>query len=73
VPLSGSLRSDRGKGICSSSETTREQLASVAVKNHHNATMNPKAQFRSEITVDMVLKSVMVADPLHILDCSPNH
>ncbi|MFA6097067.1 MAG: thiolase domain-containing protein [Candidatus Paceibacterota bacterium] len=51
--------------------TTREQLASVAVKNHHNATMNPKAQFRSEITVDMVLKSVMVADPLHILDCSP--
>lgn len=51
--------------------TTREQLASVAVKNHHNATMNPKAQFQNEITVDMVLNSVMVADPLHILDCSP--
>ncbi len=51
--------------------TTREQLASAAVKNHHNATMNPKAQFRSEITVEQVLNSVIVADPLHILDCSP--
>jgi acetyl-CoA C-acetyltransferase len=51
--------------------TTPEQLASVAVKNHHNATMNPKAQFRNEITVEAVLRSTMIADPLHILDCSP--
>ena len=51
--------------------TTSEQLASVAVKNHHNATMNPKAQYRSEITVDAVLRSAMIADPLHMLDCSP--
>lgn len=51
--------------------TTRKQLAHVAVKNHHNATMNPKAQFRNEITIEQVLGSVKVADPLHILDCSP--
>lgn len=51
--------------------TTQEQLASVAVKNHHNATMNPKAQFQNEISAEQVLKSVMVADPLHVLDCSP--
>ncbi len=51
--------------------TTSEQLACVAVKNHRNAMMNPKAQFRSEITVEQVLNSTMVADPLHILDCSP--
>lgn len=51
--------------------TTPEQLASVAVKNHHNGTMNPKAQFQNEISVNAVLNSVMVADPLHILDCSP--
>jgi acetyl-CoA C-acetyltransferase len=51
--------------------TTSEQLASVAVKNHHNATMNPKAQFRNELTVEAVLRSTMIADPLHILDCSP--
>lgn len=51
--------------------TTSEQLAAVAVKNHHHAAMNPKAQFQNEITVDAVINSIMVADPLHILDCSP--
>ena len=51
--------------------TTREQLAAVAVKNHHNGSMNPRAQFRMEITVEGVINSVKVADPLNILDCSP--
>jgi len=51
--------------------TTSEQLASVAVKNHHNGTMNPKAQYQNEISIEAVLRSVMVADPLHVLDCSP--
>ena len=51
--------------------TTSEQMAKVAVKNHHNGSMNPKAQYRREITVEDVLKSTMVADPLHLLDCSP--
>jgi acetyl-CoA C-acetyltransferase len=51
--------------------TTREQLAAVAVKNHHNGSMNPRAQFRSEITIEGVINSTKVADPLNILDCSP--
>ncbi len=51
--------------------TTPEQLAAASVKNHHNGTMNPVAQFQMEITVETVLDSVLVADPLHILDCSP--
>jgi acetyl-CoA C-acetyltransferase len=51
--------------------TTREQLALVAVKNHHNGSMNPLAQYPYKITVDAVLNSVLVADPLRILDCSP--
>ncbi len=51
--------------------TTREQLALVAVKNHSNGSKNPLAQYPFEITVDSVLNSVMVADPLRILDCSP--
>lgn len=51
--------------------TTQEQLASVAVKNHYNGSMNPKAQFKRKITVEDVLKSPLVADPLHLLDCSP--
>ena len=51
--------------------TTQEQLAQVAVKNHENGSKNPLAQFPMRITVEQVLDSVMVADPLHILDCSP--
>ena len=51
--------------------TTREQLAMVSVKNHSNAKHNPYAQYPFEITVDDVLNSAMVADPLRLLDCSP--
>ncbi|MDA0525557.1 thiolase domain-containing protein [Methanococcoides alaskense] len=51
--------------------TTSEQLAAVAVKNHQNGSMNPIAQYKSRITIDNVLNSIMVADPLHIFDCSP--
>lgn len=51
--------------------TTREQLAQVAVKNHDNGSKNPLAQFPFKVTVDAVLNSVLVADPLRILDCSP--
>ena len=52
-------------------KTKREQLAAVAVKNHRNGAKNPNAQFRSEISIDKVLKSTLVADPLRLLDCSP--
>jgi len=51
--------------------TTREQLAHVAVKNHHHGAKNQYAQYPFEISVEDVLKSVLVADPLRILDCSP--
>ncbi|UCG85921.1 MAG: thiolase domain-containing protein [Gemmatimonadota bacterium] len=51
--------------------TTEEDLAWVSVKNHKHGAMNPKAQFRTEVTVDQVLKSSMVAEPLRLLHCSP--
>jgi acetyl-CoA C-acetyltransferase len=51
--------------------TTEEQLAKVAVKNHHNACFNPCAQYQMEITVEDVLNSSPVTTPLKLLDCSP--
>jgi len=51
--------------------TTVEQLAAVAVKNHANGLLNPHAQYHLKVTVEDVLASTMVADPLHLLDCSP--
>ncbi len=50
---------------------TPEQAALVSVKNHGNAMKNPLAQLPMKITVDDVLKSEMIADPLRQLDCSP--
>jgi acetyl-CoA C-acetyltransferase len=51
--------------------TTRDQLSKVAVKNHDNGSKNPLAQFPQRISVEAVNTSVLVADPLRILDCSP--
>jgi acetyl-CoA C-acetyltransferase len=51
--------------------TTREQLSLVAIKNHSNAMHNPYAQYHRKISMEDVLKSPLVADPLRLLDCSP--
>lgn len=52
--------------------TTIEQFAKVAVKNHHHATMNPKAAYRKETPLEEVLASEMIAWPLTKLMCSAN-
>ena len=51
--------------------TTEEQMAHVAVKNHRHGMLNPKAQFRKEISIETVLRSPYVADPLKLFDCCP--
>jgi acetyl-CoA C-acetyltransferase len=54
------LATDKGK----------EVLARIAWKNHRNGAKNPKAQFRKEVSMETILNSPMVADPLGIMDCS---
>ncbi|HXU89708.1 MAG TPA: thiolase domain-containing protein [Methylomirabilota bacterium] len=51
--------------------TTEAQMAAVAVKNHKHGALNPKAQFQKEITLETVLSSARVADPLKLYDCCP--
>lgn len=51
--------------------TTREQMASVAVKNRRHGQHNPMAMFRGEVTIEEVLASRPIADPLRLYDCSP--
>jgi acetyl-CoA C-acetyltransferase len=51
--------------------TTAEQMAAVAVKNHRHGVLNPKAQFQKEITIEQVMKSPLIADPLRLYDCCP--
>lgn len=50
---------------------TREELALVPVKSHENAMLNPIAHFQKRITVEEVLASRIVADPLRVYDCAP--
>jgi acetyl-CoA C-acetyltransferase len=52
-------------------DAPRESLAEVAVKNHRNGVDNPHAQFRKEVTVEEVLESPVVADPLRLYDFCP--
>jgi acetyl-CoA C-acetyltransferase len=50
--------------------TTREQLASVAVKNHANGAKNPQAHMRKVITMEQALAGKPIAEPLTVYDCS---
>ncbi|MFZ2173627.1 MAG: thiolase family protein [Rhodococcus sp. (in: high G+C Gram-positive bacteria)] len=53
------------------SPATREHMAMVAVKNHHNGINNPKARLRFEITVEQALNAPTVVDPFGVYDCAP--
>ena len=50
--------------------TTREHLASVAVKNHENGALNPDAQMRKPITLEQAMNGRPIAEPLNLYDCS---
>jgi len=51
--------------------TTEEQLAEIAVKNHYHGSLNPRAHFGKETSVEEVLEGPIVADPFHLHDCCP--
>ncbi|MGI6412867.1 MAG: thiolase family protein [Syntrophomonadaceae bacterium] len=52
--------------------TTKEQLALVGVKNKRNGVLNPYAHIRKEFTIEQVLGSRMICDPITLLMCCPN-
>jgi len=51
--------------------TTREQFAQVSVKSHKNAVHNPYAQYRTRLTLEEILNSRMIADPITLYQCCP--
>jgi len=51
--------------------TTEEHLAEVAVKNHYHGSLNDRAHFGKETTVEDVLDGPVVADPFRLMDCCP--
>lgn len=62
----------RGTRFLHEGRGTRADLAAVAVKNRRHGVLNEYAQQRSEVTVEEVLASRAVADPLTLLQCCPS-
>ncbi len=52
-----------------SHEDGKRLLAHIAVKNHHNGSLSPKAHFQREITLEQAINAPMVAYPLGLYDC----
>lgn len=52
--------------------TTLEQFAGISVKNHHHGCLNPYSQYQKELTVEEILDSRMICDPITLLQCCPN-
>ena len=50
---------------------TPEMFGQVAVKSHKNGALNPYAQYQKEVTLEEVMASRMIADPITLLQCSP--
>ncbi|HEX77242.1 MAG TPA: thiolase domain-containing protein [Dehalococcoidia bacterium] len=51
--------------------TKIEHLAMVSVQNHANSVSNPRARFREPTTLEQVLNSRPICDPLKLFDCCP--
>ena len=53
--------------------TTDLQIAKVAYKNHRNSVHNPNAMYQKAFTIEEIMNSVVVCDPIHLLEvCAPN-
>ncbi len=50
-------------------EEGKRLLAQIAVKNHYNGSLNPKAHFQNELTIDQVVNAPIIAWPLGLYDC----
>lgn len=51
--------------------TTPEMFARVGMKNHNNGALNPYAQYQYTVTLEDVLNSRMICDPITLYQCSP--
>jgi sterol carrier protein 2 len=70
-PLMAQMFGNAGREHMEKYGTKPEHFAKIAWKNHKHSVNNPNSQFRDEYTLDQILKSRMVHEPLTKLQCSP--
>ncbi|WFG45919.1 thiolase family protein [Pseudonocardia alni] len=69
MPVVFALQAQR---LMETHEATPQDFARVSVKAHDFGALNPRAQYRKRFTVEEVLGSRMIADPITLLQCCPN-
>ena len=70
-PVAARMFGDGGRQHMELYGTTKEQFAKVSVKNHRHSVNNPRSQYQDACTLDEVLASREVYDPLTLLQCCP--
>ncbi|MCP2322549.1 acetyl-CoA acetyltransferase [Hamadaea flava] len=71
APYAAQLFGNAGREHMTQYGTTAEQFARIAEKNHRHSANNPYAQFQDVYTLDQILESKMISEPLTKLQCSP--
>lgn len=51
-------------------EKVKETMAKIGVKNHHNGSLNPKAQFQREVTLEQVMNAPIISYPIGLFDAA---
>ena len=70
-PVAARMFGDGGRHHMELYGTTKEQFAKVSVKNHRHSVNNPRSQYQEAVTLDEVLASREVYDPLTLMQCCP--
>ena len=70
-PIAARMFGDAGRQHMELYGTTKEQFAKVSVKNHRHSVNNPRSQYQDACTLEEVLASRAVYDPLTLLQCCP--
>lgn len=71
APFASQMFGNAGREHMEKYGTTKEHFAKVAYKNHKHSIHNPYAQFRNEVSLEKILASPNVYDPLTLLQCCP--
>jgi acetyl-CoA acetyltransferase len=71
APLAPQMFGNAGREYMERFGATPETFAKIAYKNHKHSVNNPYSQFREEYTLDDILASPMIYDPLTKLQCCP--
>jgi acetyl-CoA acetyltransferase len=71
APIAARMFGNGGRDHMEKYGTKKETFAKIAVKNHRHSVNNPRAQYREAFTVDEILASRLVYDPLTVLQCCP--